>query len=365
MRVVVAMSGGVDSSVAAGLLQQQGHEVIGMTLRLFDCEGGQNERSCCGLVGVAEARAAAGTLGIPHYVVDGQALFESQVLKHSWNEYAAGRTPNPCVTCNEWLKFGLLFDYARRLDAERIATGHHARIDHAAADGPRLLRGRDENKDQSYFLFSLTVEQLAMSLLPVGQLTKAEVREFANALALPNAQRLESQDACIAQRGDLAEALRLRFGGRARPGEIIDLSGRVLGEHQGVHHFTIGQRKGLGVALGQRTYVVSIDAERARVVVADDPASLAARGLRAINIRWLVDPRTLGDEFEGQIKIRYRTPSATGRVRWLVQSGEAEVYYATPQRAVTPGQAVVFYHGDRVLGGGWIRSSIPLVACAG
>jgi len=355
------MSGGVDSSVAAALLQRQGYEVVGTTLRLYDCEEKQSERSCCGLSGVAEARAAAGRLNIPHYVIDGQQLFERRVLRDAWRQYARGFTPNPCVRCNEWMKFGLLFEQAAKLGATYVATGHHARVirdDRSSEAGslrPKLCRGQDPAKDQSYFLFSLTLEQLAISLLPIGAMTKQQVRSVAREIGLPNADRLESQDACIAQRRDLAEALRQRFGGSRRPGLLRDATGRVLGQHDGIHRFTVGQRKGLGVALGERQYVLSIDAATGDVVVGEDK-QLEANGLRATNVSWLVEvPTEQAVDVEVQIRYRHRAvPAVVVRQR----QGVAEVRFASPQRAVSPGQAAVFYQGDQVIGGGWIESAV-------
>lgn len=372
MRVVVAMSGGVDSSVAAALLKQRGYEVVGLTLRLYDCEEGQNERSCCGLAGVAEARASAGRLGIPHYVVDGQELFERRVLRYAWDEYAEGRTPNPCVRCNEWMKFGLLYEHARKLGASYVATGHHARVLREAVGEGRtagathddvvLARGRDPEKDQSYFLFSLSPEQLRMSLLPVGELRKEEVRGVARELDLPNAERRESQDACIAQQRDLAEALRRRFEGRARPGRFRDAEGNVIGRHDGVHRFTIGQRKGLGLALGARAYVVAIDGASGDVVLGE-PTQLVARGLRAREVSWIGGAPT-AKSIQAEVQIRYRHRAVRATIA-VVPSGDdaarngdgpgVDVWFDEPQRAVTPGQAAVFYQGDRVLGGGWIE----------
>ncbi|MCC6750075.1 MAG: tRNA 2-thiouridine(34) synthase MnmA [Deltaproteobacteria bacterium] len=354
-RVVVALSGGVDSSVAAALLLEQGYEVVGMTLRLFACEEGASERSCCGLGGVAAARAAAGQLGIPHYVVDGQARFRERVLRGAWQDYATGRTPSPCVACNEHLKLGLLLEQADALDARFVATGHHARM--VQNGRPTLCRGRDAAKDQAYFLFSLSPAQLARTLLPVGELSKPEVRELARRHGLPNAARAESQDACIAQRGDFAEALRQRFDGAARGGRIVSPTGQVLAEHPGIHHFTVGQRKGLGVALGQRAYVTAIRAESGEVVVSTEPRELEATGLEADDVRWH-EELSVGEERAVEVQVRYRHRAAPGRLVRL-DARRAEVRFASPQQAVTPGQAAVFYQGERVLGGGWIHRALP------
>jgi tRNA-specific 2-thiouridylase len=358
MRVVVALSGGIDSSVAAALLQQQGHEVIGMTLRLFEGTAAVGPRSCGVLSGVADARAVAGRLGIPYHVVDGQERFAQRVLRLAWQQYASGRTPNPCVVCNAQLKFGLLGEQARELGAQRVASGHHARL----RDG-QLWRGRDPDKDQSYFLFALDEGQRRNALLPVGELTKRRVRELARELGLPNAERPESQDACIAQGGNLAETLRRRFDAPSAPGVFVDPTGRVLGEHDGVHRFTVGQRKGLGLALGQRAYVVAIDAEQGRVLVDSDEGALGAGGLEASGMCWHEPPRE-GQPLEVEVQIRYRHRPVPAR---LIALGDdtARVLFVRPERAVTPGQAVVCYQGERVVAGGWIDRPLEPAASAG
>ncbi|MCB9557004.1 MAG: tRNA 2-thiouridine(34) synthase MnmA [Deltaproteobacteria bacterium] len=347
MRVVIALSGGVDSAVAAGLLKEQGFDVIAMTLQLFDCTEQINERSCCGPGGISAARSVAGALDIPHYVIDGKQVFEDQVLHSAWLNYRAGRTPNPCVACNERMKFGLLFDFARKLGAERVASGHHARID----DDGTLWRGVDRAKDQSYFLYALRDEQRARALLPIGALTKEQVRTDARRLGLPVAERSESQDACIAQRGDLAEALRQRFAGKASPGAFVDLAGRVIGEHRGIHRYTVGQRKGLGLALGSRAYVVRIDAAQNQVVVDTDERSLAVTSLEVSDLRWLAM-----DEVDGEagVQVRYRQQPQPATVERL-SADRALVHFAEPPLGVSPGQVAVFYRADKVIGGGVIE----------
>jgi tRNA-specific 2-thiouridylase len=358
MRVVVALSGGIDSSVAAAMLQQQGHEVIGMTLQLFDDTTAVTGRSCRDLSGVAAARAVAERLGFPHHVIDGRERFEQHVLRRAWQQYASGRTPNPCAICNAQLKFGLLAQQARELGAQRVASGHHARL----LDG-RLWRGRDPDKDQSYFLFALDEGQRRHALLPVGELTKQRVRELAREMGLPNAERPESQDACIAQGEGLAETLRQHAGAPSRPGVFVDASGRVLGEHDGVHRFTVGQRKGLGLALGQRAYVVAIDAEQGRVLVDSDEGALSAGGLEASGICWHEPPRE-GQPLEVEVQIRYRHRPVPARLIALGDNN-ARVLFVRPQRAVTPGQAVVCYQGERVVAGGWIDRPLEPAASAG
>jgi tRNA-specific 2-thiouridylase len=347
--IVVAMSGGVDSSVAAALLAREPvMEVVGVTLLL------STSGTCSGDDAVAAARDAAEVLGIRHHVLDCRDAFEEQVLRRAWAEYARGRTPNPCVWCNPAIKFGALWEHAAGLGASFIASGHHACIERPASGPPALLRGLDRDKDQSYFLFALAPEQLAVTLLPVGTMTKAEVRDAARAAGLPNADRAESQDACLVGDEGFAETLRRRFGGASRPGDIVDTNGRVVGRHDGIHRFTVGQRRGLGVATGQRAYVTAIEADRHRVVIDHAPEALRSEGVEVRGVQWLVPPTGRG--FEAEVQIRYRHSAAAGRVRLDVdRPGRVVVDFREPQRAVTPGQAAVFYRGRRVVGGGWIE----------
>ncbi len=352
------MSGGVDSSVAAALLLQEGFEVIGATLQLHSCDEAAFRRTCCSAAGPAQAGNVAGILGIPHYVLDCRHQFQDLVLRHGWSEYARGRTPNPCIICNDRIKFGFLLDVAKSLGASTIATGHHARIERDGRERPFLKRGRDLGKDQSYFLFSLRSGQLRAALLPIGHFTKAEVREQAWRLGLPNADQAESQDACFLAKGEsYAEMLRRRFQGEARPGEIEDSEGRVLGRHEGFHQFTIGQRKGLGIALGRRAWVKAIDPENARVVVCRDERELLSQGLIATDVRWR-------HAFEGScpipcsVQIRY-CHKAVPAVVEPIGTDRVRVIFGEPVRAVTPGQAAVFYDGESLLGGGWIERSLP------
>lgn len=353
-RVVVAMSGGVDSTAAAVWLQRDGLDVIGATLRLWYCDDDAGRGSCCDERGVELARAACAALDIPHVVLDRQQPFEDEVLRPAWEAYAAGSTPSPCVGCNERIKLRAMEQLADERGAPWIATGHHARVE-ARGDHVLLRRGRDRDKDQTYFLFQLTERQRARLRLPVGDRTKAEVRALLRELGLPNATRAESQDACLAA-GDegFAEALRVRFDGVARPGPIVDEDGRVLGRHDGLHRFTVGQRRGLGVALGRPAYVLRLEPDRAAVVVTTDPARLGARALRASGARWW---RPVADGARVQVQVRYRSAPVGGTVA-LLPGGRFEVRFDRAQRAVTPGQAAALYDGDVLVGGGWIEGPL-------
>ncbi len=353
-RVLVAMSGGVDSSVAAALLLADGFEVVGVTLQLWDDDADLPADSCGGQAAVDSARAVAAKLGIEHELVDGSTGFTEQVLRPAWEDYAGGLTPNPCLVCNRVIKFASLCRRADELGVRWIATGHHARLDRGPTDDApvRLRRGHDRNKDQSYFLALLAPDQLARVRFPVGRLTKAEVRTRARDLGLPSAERAESQDACFTGgRGGFAEALRVHFDAPEDPGVFVDPDGNRLGDHHGIHHFTIGQRKGLNIALGHRAYVSAIRADTREVVVTDLADDLLATGLVARDLRWAGSPPT--ESFECRAQIRYRSPAVPARVE-VTPDATARVAFESPQRAVTPGQAVVLYEGDYVLGAGWI-----------
>jgi tRNA-specific 2-thiouridylase len=347
-RVVVAMSGGVDSAVAAARCVAAGYDVVGISLRL--ARGG--EGSCCSLDDFLDARAVADVLGFPHYVFDFTDAFEERVVAPFVADYLAGRTPNPCTRCNQHVKFDLLWQRARELGATRLATGHYARIDTDRATGlPCLRAARDATKDQSYFLFTLGAAELERTLFPIGESTKAEVRAEARRLALPIADKPESMEVCFVPGGDAAAFVAGRVPDAVRPGSIVDADGSVLGTHAGVHGFTVGQRRGLGVGGGPRRYVRAIDAASGTITVADGHA-MRGRGLRATNVRWSAGAPPSPGTAVG-VRIRHRHPLVAAQ---LTQCGpdEATVAFTGDGPVVTPGQAAVFYDEDRVLGGGWI-----------
>jgi tRNA-specific 2-thiouridylase len=353
-RVVAALSGGVDSSVAAALLKEAGHEVIGVTLQLHPCEQSTAARSCCGIEAVAKARDVAGTLGIPHFVVNYEKEFQEEVLRPSWEEYKRGRTPNPCILCNERIKFGRLLEKAASLGAQKVATGHYAQIDES---GPFISRGVDPGKDQSYFLASLGFGEIRRLAFPVGGYLKTEVRELARRIGLSVAERPDSQDACLVSEGEtFAQMLQRRFGDVQNGGPVVGDDGAILGTHNGVSEFTIGQRKGLGVAAGKPAWVRAIDADKATVYVTTDRDAILARGLQASSVRW-VKGEPVDKSFECEVQVRYRQKPVRAAVA-IEGGGKAKVSFVKPVRAVTPGQAVVFYEGDRVIGSGWIDGPV-------
>ncbi len=359
IQVLVAMSGGVDSSVAAALLHKKGYDVIGVTMSLFslpqDLCRSEDLRSCCGWKATEDAHEVALRLGIPHFVVDFRREFEKTVIADFCREYSQGRTPNPCIRCNEQVKFGLLMDKAKRLGADYVATGHHARVVFSRSRKSFLLKkGRDMAKDQSYFLYSLTQEQLSRALMPIGKLTKREVRKMARKWNLPVATKPESQEICFVPSGRYPEFLRERIPQAFLPGPIEDASGRVLGEHKGIIHFTVGQRRGMGIAGTQPLYVISIDRERNAIVVGG-PGDLRRKTLLASRVN-LISPQKHKGVLLVKAKIRHKHEEARARLTFL-SSHQAAVEFEAPQRAITPGQSVVFYQGDVVLGGGIIEQA--------
>jgi tRNA-uridine 2-sulfurtransferase len=352
MRIVVAMSGGVDSSVAAALLARDGHDVVGLSMQLYDQSNGEiSFGSCCTLDDLYDARRVAAAIGIPHYIVNFERKFEDHVVADFVREYAAGRTPIPCVHCNGDLKFASLVERAAAFQAAAVATGHYAQVDFDEdTQRYRLKRGVDAAKDQSYFLFTLTQAQLAKARFPVGALDKPAVREEARRLGLRVAEKKDSQEICFVPAGEHAHFVGKRAGIPA--GEIRDRDGHVLGRHDGVHRFTIGQRKGLGLSTGVPLYVVGIDAEHAAVTVGPRE-DLEATTLTASRVNW-ISGETPTAPIRAHARIRYRHHEAPGTITPLADDG-ASVVFDTPQTAITPGQAVVFYDGDVCLGGGWIN----------
>jgi tRNA-uridine 2-sulfurtransferase len=366
--IAVAMSGGVDSSSVAAMLHAEGHNVIGLTMQLWNqrrlagYEGMPEsvQGRCCSLDDVYDARRVAETIGIPYYVVNHEERFERDVVRPFVEEYLAGRTPIPCSLCNNHLKFDQLLMVARQIGADKIATGHYAQIVWGEQNGRWLLkRPADKGKDQTYFLFGLTQEQLSRTLFPLGGMTKPEVRELARKHGLVIAEKPDSQEICFVPGGDYKAFLDayLCEQGSALPetaGELVTSDGRVLGEHRGVHHFTVGQRKGLGVATGSPLYVIQIKNDARQVVVGGDD-ELYCRTLRAqrVNLISISDPP---DRMRVTVKIRHKHQPATAVIE---SSGRDQILvnFDEPQRAVTPGQAAVFYDGDLVVGGGWIESS--------
>lgn len=347
-KVVVAMSGGVDSSVTAGLLVEQGYDVQGVSLRMW--EGRLGPRVCSDHRGASEI---AEFLGIPHELLDLRSQFVETVVRPFAQAYTRGRTPNPCVACNRDFKLGSLLQWAKQQHADYVATGHYARIERDNASGQSsLLRGIDEAKDQSYFLFALSQDQLAHTMFPLGKMRKSEVREKARLLGLSVADRPESQDICF---GDYKALVRSHAHAEdLGAGDIVDRSGKVLGRHNGIHGVTIGQRRGLGIAAPQASYVLEIEQVSKRVVVGSK-SELVCSGLMAQRMNWLEPP--VAQEFEAQVQIRYRSPAIPCVIR-LAEKNGCRVRFAKTYPGVTPGQAAVFFSGEKLLGGGWIEHAI-------
>jgi tRNA-specific 2-thiouridylase len=349
MRIVVAMSGGVDSSVAAGLLAEAGHEVVGVSMQLYDNSSGFG--TCCTIDDLHDARRVAAHLGFPHYIVNFESHFHRHVQQNFVDEYARGRTPIPCAHCNSEVKFSELLVRAGGYGASHLATGHYARISAGASGRFHLQRGRDRAKDQSYFLFSLTQAQLAQALFPVGDLAKDDVRLAAVRMGLDVAGKPDSQEICFVPDGDYAGFLERDTPALATSGAIVNQQGETMGAHGGVHRFTVGQRKGLGLSAGVPLYVVHIDAERQQVTVGPREA-LDRAAFTVSRVNWMAGTAPAGP-INAEVQIRHRHQAAPARVHALDDS-RAEVAFETPQSAITPGQAAVFYDGDEVIGGGWI-----------
>ena len=357
-RVVVAMSGGVDSSVTAALLQEQGYEVVGVTMRLSEeaRDADPDGRSCCALSSVDDARRVADILGIPHYVMDFTEPFQRLVIDYFTQEYARGRTPNPCIACNRHIKFEGLLEKTRALGAQYIATGHYARITRTDDGTYHLRKGIDAAKDQSYVLYHLTQKMMDHVLFPLGDYCKDEIRRMAEDYGLPVAHKAESQEICFVPRDDYKSYLRTHAPQTMQTGAITDRTGHFLGTHDGIAFYTIGQRRGLGIAAEHPLYVIALDAAENRVIVGTSD-EVFARALTASDLSWTL-PRPPHEPRRVRAKIRYGKREANA---WMEPQGDGTVaiHFSEPQRAVTPGQSIVFYEGDAVLGGGSIDHVIP------
>jgi len=363
--IAVAMSGGVDSSTVAALLVRQGHKIVGMTMQLWNqrrlpelAPETAGHGRCCSLDDVYDARRVAEQVGIPYYVVNFEQQFEEQVVQPFVEEYLAGRTPIPCTLCNNYIKFDRFLEMADAVGAHQIATGHYARVRYDETSGRyQLLRARDSSKDQTYFLFGLTQKQLARTLFPLGEMVKPEVRELAREMDLSVASKGDSQEICFVPNGDYAAFLNayLKDKGvepKTTRGEIVTTDGRAIGEHQGVHHFTVGQRKGLGIAAKEPLYVISTDPQTQRVVVGGNDDLLCGRFVvRQVN--W-ISIGAVTSPTRAQVKIRNKHAGAQATLHPTDDPSRVDVVFDEPQRAVTPGQGAVFYEDDLVLGGGWI-----------
>lgn len=349
-RILVAMSGGVDSSATAALLKKQGHDVVGVTMQLWDY--GDSDRGCCTIGDVRDARRVAEHIGIPHYVVNYMDVFKKRIVNDFISKYASGKTPNPCVLCNQFVKFDVLLKRTMEIEADYLATGHYATVKKFDGDGKYYLhKASDLNKDQTYFLFTLAQSELSKLMFPLGEMDKDEVRELAADLGLKVADKPDSQDICFVSGGDYRSFLETHGKIGDNKGEIIDTDGNVVGHHNGVHLFTVGQRKGVGISGSEeKIYVIKVDPDTNRVYVGARE-ELMRTTLVASDVVWASDPPA--ESFRAKTRIRHRHKESDTKIT-LREGGTALVEFEAPQRAMTPGQAVVFYDNDRVLGGGWI-----------
>jgi len=353
-RIVVAMSGGVDSSLTAALVARAGYEVVGITLQLYDHGAAIGKKgACCAGQDVRDAAAVAHQLGIPHYVLDYEARFRAAVIEDFADSYGRGETPIPCIRCNERVKFRDLLGTARDLGASALATGHYARR-RRDADGPALYRATDASRDQSYFLYRTTREELDFLRFPLGGMGKDEARALARELDLPVADKPDSQDICFVPQGSYADIVTRLRPEAGEPGEIVDAAGNILGRHRGIAHFTVGQRKGLGIAAAEPLYVLQLEPATRRVVVGPYSA-LAETRVRLGDFNWLGGALAAGETRPVTAKLRSAQPPVPATLRAASDRGEAELVLDAPAGAVAPGQAAVLYDGERVLGGGWIR----------
>jgi tRNA-specific 2-thiouridylase len=343
--IAVAMSGGVDSSCAAVILKEQGEPIIGLSMKLW-----QDNGRCCSLDDLLDARRVAMHLGVPYYVMNLEKEFESTVVAPFVSSYLRGETPSPCIQCNNFVKFHHLVDKAAQIGADRVATGHYARVRYDEALGRwLLLRGKDRKKDQSYFLFGLTQHQLSKTLFPLGELTKPEVREIARRAGLPTSEKAESQEICFVEGRSYADFVEQYAGIKTKSGNIVSEDGQVVGTHSGIHKYTVGQRKGL-VAAGRPQYVVKIETELNQIVIGNDPQK---RSFKVRDPNWIAIENLTGPvRCEVQIRNRFEPQPATV----AIVNGEVTVEFDTQQRAITPGQGAVFYWDDVVVGGGWIKN---------
>jgi len=357
-RVIVAMSGGVDSSVAAALLKEQGYDVIGISLKLWDYDESERKlsgKTCCSLDDIADAKDVCDTLGIPFYAFNHKPEFQKNVIDRFVDDYRHGRTPNPCVLCNQYIKFDVLLNEAEKLGAQYLATGHYAQVASGEDGIYRLKKGKDSSKDQSYVLFHLTQDELKRVLFPIGAYTKSEIRDLAKKHGLITQNKKESMDICFIPNNDHAAFIKKNYPQLKRlPGNFVDWAGNILGQHQGIDAYTIGQRKGLGIGFGEKMYVAQIRSDSNEVVLAPE-SDLYFKGVIGERFHFITQPKTnqLG------VKLRYQKNEIPSEIiEYNKDSGRIELKFSEMARAVTPGQAMVLYQGDEVVGGGWISQSI-------